>query len=116
MTSSLEFSGRTAGKNVGNVIMLMLIRVAHIAAVENQRMIEQGSITVRYGFQLVEEVRQHLDVITVDLGVIRDLVRILCVMRSSMKACVGPAERVASIREVPRAQKRCHSRDVALKR
>ena len=80
MTSSFELSGCATCQNVGHVIMLMLIRIAHVAAIENQGMVKQLAVAVGYGFQLREEVSEHLNVIAIDLGIIRDLVWVLRVV------------------------------------
>ena len=48
------------------------VTVAHRAAVEDQRVIQQVPLAVRRVLQLVEEVRQHSKVIAVDLGLVLD--------------------------------------------
>ena len=66
---SLPFS--SADQHVRHVVVQVLVGVAHVAAVENQRMIEQRAVAVLGLRQLVDKVRQHLHVILVDLRELR---------------------------------------------
>ena len=59
----------------------MQVAVAHAAAVEDQRVIEQRAVAVRRGLQLLEEVGEQLRVIGVDPGLLRDQLRVVAVMR-----------------------------------
>src|SRR4029077_7460799 len=47
VTVPLELPGCATDQNMRHVVVQVLVGVTHIAAVENQRMIEQRTITVR---------------------------------------------------------------------
>src|SRR5690606_34877349 len=49
-----------AEDHVRNVVMQVLIRVAHVAAVQDQRMIEQRAVALLRARELVRKVREHL--------------------------------------------------------
>src|SRR5262245_59832033 len=57
------------------------VGIAHAAAIDDQRVIEQRPVTVGCRAQLLEELREQLRVIRVDLRNLCDLVRIVAVMR-----------------------------------
>ena len=59
----------------------MQIAVAHAAAVHDQAVVQQGAVAIRRGRHLFQEVRQHLDVIGVDAGLLRHQVRVVAVVR-----------------------------------
>ena len=88
---ALELPRRSADQNVRHVVMQVLVRIAHVGAVEDQRMIQQRAVAIRSVLQLVDEIRQALHVILVELRIARDVLRILGVMRSAVEA--GAARR-----------------------
>ena len=45
----------------------MLVAIAHTAAIQKQRMIQERSVTILCGLQLFHEVREYLHVILIDL-------------------------------------------------
>jgi len=67
MPVAFQLAVRAAHEHVGHVFVAMLIGVAHVAAVENQRMIQQRPVTVRSLGHPLDQMGQHLDVILVDL-------------------------------------------------
>src|SRR5690242_2617377 len=98
-----------------HIVVLMLVGVAHIRAIEDQGVIEQRSITVRNGLQLLEEVHQHLHVISIDLGVIGYLLRTLGVMRTGVESGISATGRIVSVGQITCAEKRRDARNVRLK-
>src|SRR5262245_45280262 len=116
MAAAVEPTGSSTRKDMRRIVMLMLIRIAHVRAVENQRVVEQSSVAVRRGLQLVEEVRQHLNVITVDLRVVGNSPGVLGMMRASMKTGVRAACRIVAICQIARAKKRGDASHIRLER
>src|SRR2546427_12954312 len=53
VTSSLELSAGAAYENMRHIIVLVLIRVAHVGAIENQGLIQHSAVTVRSRLVLV---------------------------------------------------------------
>jgi hypothetical protein len=66
MAIASELSRRSAGDEDRQRIVIVLVAVAHAAAVEHDRVIQQVAIAIRRRAQLFEEVPEHLHVITVD--------------------------------------------------
>ena len=66
--AALQLSRETADHDHRQRIVIVLVAVAHAASVQHDRVVEQIPIAVGRRLQLVDEVRQHLDVITVDQG------------------------------------------------
>ena len=60
--------------------MVVDVGVAHAAAVEVERVIEQRAVAVRRGFQLCEELGEQRDVELVDLRHLGDFLRIVAVV------------------------------------
>ena len=94
--------------------MKMHIRVAHVGAVEDQRVIQQRAVPIGRVLQLVQIVGQALHVIAVDLGVILDAIRVLRVVRSAMETCVGAAGRETAAGQIAGIEHGRHARDVRL--
>ncbi len=69
----------------------MLVAFAHAAAVQDHRVIEQRSVAVGRGRELVQELREQRDVTGVELDEIRDLLRVVAVMRHGVVR-LGDAE------------------------
>ena len=85
--------------------MQMLIGIAHIAAIEQERMIQQRAVAVRSPGELVDEIRDHFDVILVDLRELIDSFRIFSMMRTAMEShCRSFALRIGTPGKVSRKQ------------
>ena len=82
----MQFAVVAADQDVRHVVVHVLVRVAHVAAVQQQRMIEQRAVAIVGVSQFVDEVRQHLHVILVDLRQLLDRIRIFAVVRAAMEA------------------------------
>ena len=79
-------------------IARVLIRIAHAAAVEDQRVIEQRAVAVGRRVQLLQELGEQLDVVGVDLGDLGDVLRVVAVVRDRM-VLLGDADlRVGALR------------------
>ena len=73
---------RTAAEDCQRQIHVRVdVRVAEPGAVEQQRVIEQRAVAVGRRSQLLEERREQLRLIGVHLGELRDLLRIVAVVR-----------------------------------
>ena len=58
-----------------HALVVVDVRIAHGAAVEHHRMVQQVAVAIRRVLQLVQEIRQQADVIAVQLGELGDLAR-----------------------------------------
>src|SRR5882762_9641419 len=112
VTSSLELSAGAADEKMRHIIVLVLIRVAHVGAVENQGLIQQSAVTVRSRLELVCQVCHRRNVVPVQPGVGLDLGGIILMMRAPVEAHARAAVReqrslrewITSARQVTRAQ------------
>ena len=66
MTISFQPSGSASQQYDGQRIVVVLISVAHTAAIKKQRMIQQCTVAVSRLGQFFDEIRQHLDVVLID--------------------------------------------------
>ena len=79
-------------------------------------LIEQRAVAVRRGFQLLEKLREQRHVERVDLGNLRELLRIVAVMTRGMVR-VGDADfRIRAVTQLARQLEGHDPRDVRLKR
>ena len=67
MSVAFQLTGRASQDEMWHVVVLMLIGVAHVGAVEHERLIEQRALTILRLGQLVDEVPEALNVVAVDL-------------------------------------------------
>ncbi len=68
-----ELSGRSADQDVRHVVVQVLVGVAHVGPVEDQRVVEQSAVAIGRLLQLVDEVGQALHVILVDVRIVLDV-------------------------------------------
>src|SRR6266566_2778017 len=115
MAATFELPGRSTNQEVRNVVMKVLIGIAHVRAVKDERMVEQRAVAVRSALHLVDEIRKALHVVLVELGVLRDTFRILGMMRATVETQGGNvARRICTAGEVAGIQDRRNPCDVAL--
>src|SRR6266446_10288021 len=106
---------QAADQDVGYIIVKVLIGVTHIAAVEDQRVIEERTIPVRRLGECCHEMSEHPDMVLVELCVLRDSPRIFTVMRSAVESQRWRfAFRVGPSREVTRKQQCADACDICL--
>ena len=74
-------AGAAAGDHDRQVGVVVHVRVAHAAAVQVERMVQQRAVAVRRRGQLLQEVAEQRDVVLVDLGDHGELRRIVPVVR-----------------------------------
>ena len=86
MAVPLELTVRAADEDVRHIVVLMLVRIPHVGAVEDQRVIQQRAVAVRDALQLPGEIRERRDVVPVDVGVAPDLHRIFLMVRRAVEA------------------------------
>src|SRR5215831_16515681 len=86
MQTTFERAAGMSGKEYRHTLMVVQVRVAHRRTVKDQTVIEQRAVAVWGLLQLVQEIRNHADVIFVDRRELRDSLLILVVMRSSMES------------------------------
>src|SRR5579872_5175281 len=114
MAVALEASTGAAYQDVRNVVVQVLVGVAHVGAVEDQRVIQQRAVAVRRLLHLVGQVRQAGDVIASDLGVVGDALGVFGVVRSSVETAGGAAQRVRASGQVAGVEHRSDAGDVGL--
>src|ERR1700674_4479966 len=84
MASALDPGSGAGDKQERKIRIEVLIAVAQRAAVKDKRVIEERTVAVRRGAQLVQIIGQHLCMKDVDLNDLRDLLGIALVMRHGM--------------------------------
>ena len=90
VTVSLERAVDAADENHRHLLVRVPMRIAHVAALVDQHVIEHRAVAVGHVLQLLDEVRQVLHVIAVDLGVVRDVLRLVAVVRRPCQPPVKP--------------------------
>jgi hypothetical protein len=68
MAAAAVASHSSADQHVGYLFMAMQIAVSHIARPEDQRVFQQRAAGVARVLELVQEVREALYVVSIDLG------------------------------------------------
>ena len=117
MTASLQLSVCSADQSMRHVIVQMLVRVSHVTAVENERMIQQRAVAIVGLLQLVDEMGGHLHVVLIELGEVGDSRRIFAMVRAAMEAQSGHfAFRVGPVGQVAPEQQRADACDVGAER
>src|SRR5947209_981346 len=71
----LDASIAAAQKETGHIVMQVLIRVAHAAAINDHRVIEQRSVSIPHRFQRLDERRELFHVMAFDPGSLLDQLR-----------------------------------------
>src|SRR5437660_1479013 len=84
VTIPLERTVKSAQEDNRHLFVSVPMRIAHVASLIDQYMIENTAVAIGYLFQLVGEVRKVLHVITVHLRVIGDVLRLVAMVRRSM--------------------------------
>jgi hypothetical protein len=92
------------------------VAVAHRASIEDERVIEQVSVTVRCCLQSFEKVRQQRDMVGIDLRQRLQFCRIVLMMRGGVKAFRDTQHREGSITDFSCHHERGNASDVGLKR
>src|SRR5438105_14660906 len=94
--------------------MRMAMRVAHIAALVDQDVIEHGAIPVRHILEFFHENREVLHMIAVHLCVIGDVLRLVAMMRGSMPTAIKSRFREAGAGQITTEHERCGTSNVSL--
>src|SRR5581483_4931417 len=84
MLAALHRPGAAAQNQRRQREMVMRVAVAHVAAVQNERMIEQGPIPVLDAVEFFEEFREQRQMIRLDLHQLLDLVCAVLMMRGGV--------------------------------
>src|SRR5438093_1406295 len=112
MTSALECPERAAGNKDRQWIMVVLVSVGHAAAIENHRVIEQTPVSIRGGFEFVEEVGQGLDVISIYFRKVVHVGPVIRVMRTRVETISNAAGGICRRTEIAGEHHRGNSGDV----
>ena len=102
--------------NHGNVVVVVDVGVAHAAAIEDDRVIEQTTVAVRNRLQLLQEVGHRLDVIRIQLRVRLHLLGIVAVVRHRVVRLGQTDLGIRAIDVFPRHHQRADASDVGLER
>ena len=70
---ALDLAVALAQDHVGQRIVVVQVAVAHVAAVQDDRMIQQRAVAILRGRQLLDELGEHLRVVVLDLHQALDL-------------------------------------------
>jgi hypothetical protein len=92
----------------------MPVAVAHPAAIDDQRMIEQGTVAVRRGSQPVNEAGEQPHMVDVDLRVLQDRLRPVAVMRDRMMRFADAERRIRPLAHLARHHEGEHPRQIRL--
>ena len=84
VTIPLERAVDSADEDHGHFFMGVPMRIAHVASLVDQHVVQNAAVSVGYVLQLFDELRQILYVIPVDLGIVCDVLRLVAVMRRAM--------------------------------
>ncbi len=103
MQIAFQLPIRAAGQENRHALMVMNIAVAHGAAIQNHRMIQEIAVTIRRVLQLLKKVRKQADMVAVEFCELRDFRWILLMMRARMKGSLYSA-----LREHPRTHIAAH--------
>ena len=95
--------------------MVVQVRIAHRRAVDDQALFEKVLVAFLDGLQLLQKIRDHADVVRVQLLKQPHLVPVFLVVRARMKSLIYPAVRVQPARRVARELERHDPREVGLK-
>src|SRR2546425_12891511 len=80
VAAALQAGRSAAGNQDRKVLVTVQAGIAHAAAVQIDRVIEERAVTVGSRPHLLEEIRKQRDMEAVDLGNLRDLFRIVAMM------------------------------------
>ncbi len=114
--AALERAAGLAGEEQRAALVIVDVRVAHRRSVDHQRVVEQVAVAVRRVLQLLQEIRQHADVVAVDLREVEDAILAIAVVRRRVEAGVDAAVRVDAARRVAAHLEREHARGVRRER
>ena len=102
----LELAGGAARNENRQRVVIVLIAIAHAAAVEDRGMVQQIAVAIGRLLELVEKVRKHLDVIAVDQ---REFIHIgadVGVVRCAVEAIANTAAGVSRPAGIARVHQR----------
>jgi hypothetical protein len=78
--AALQLPIHASNQKMRDIKMLMLIGIAHIRAVQDERVIEQGAVAVRRCLQLVRKICGRIKMVAIQLRKALDLRRIILVV------------------------------------
>ncbi len=103
-----------AGDEDRQVLVVVEARVAHAAAVENQRVVEQRAVAVRSVAHPLEEVREQRHMELVDLRELQDLLWIVAVVADRVVRVCDADLRIRAVALLTRELEGSDPRDVRL--
>src|ERR1051326_8209589 len=94
MEVSFQGSAGVTGKEDGYAFVVVQVRIAHRRAVQNQRVIQQRlAVGFGHSLQFIQEVRNHADVILVQLSVSLNALLVLAMMGQPVESAINAAFR-----------------------
>src|SRR4051812_30757956 len=113
--SALDAGSSATRDEDREVHVIVNVGVAHAAAIEVQRVVEQRAVPFRRRFQFFEKVRKERDVERVDLRHPRNLFRVVAMMRERMVRIRDTDLRIGPVARFTGELERDYTRDVSLK-
>src|SRR5215831_8624101 len=114
MTISFQTSRSSAKHKVREREMIMRVAIAHVAAVQNHRMVEQRTISITGRPHFLDELRKQSDVIGLDLDVLIHLVRAILMVRYRMVTVRHTDLRIRAIADLTGNHERDDTGDICL--
>ena len=111
---ALKRAAGAPGQHDRQRIMVVRVAVAHAAAVEDQRVIQQRAVAVRQLCELVEEVREQARVIAVQHREARLVVLVVGMMREDVEGIADAALRIHGIAQFLRQHEGADAGDLRL--
>src|SRR5438094_387137 len=110
---TMAFADAAANGEDRQRIAGVLVRVAHAAAIEDERVVEERTVAVRRVLQRVEELREELDVVRIDLHDFRDVRRVVAVVRDGVVLLADANLRIRPLAQLAIAHEREDARQIA---
>src|SRR5579862_1536553 len=100
VTVPFEIAVQPAQKNDGHLHMRVAMRIAHVASLVDQNVVEKAAVSIGCLAQLFGEIREVLNVIPVHLGVAGYILRLIAMMGTSVPRTVETGSGESRARQV----------------
>ena len=110
--AAVQAAVAAADDDIRQRVMIVSVAVAHVAAIEKDRVIEKRAVAVFVRVELADEIGEQPDVVCLDLGEPLELVGAILVVRHRVMAFGDTNLRVGSVADLTRHHEREHARDV----
>ena len=114
MTAPLQFARSPADNKQWKRFMVVLIAVAHRAAVQQDGMIEQVTVAIRRGLQLIEQIGEDADVVAIQNGKAVHVFTLVRMVRQRVERIANGAVGISGTAEFLRHEQGSYTRDIRL--